>query len=433
MTYAKLVFSLLLLAGQLEAARGAEDPFAAGLRAARDGAFEEALVQFSAARDAGESTPVLLYNLGVVNFKLGRLDAAEAAFTRLTTDPSWRALAHYNLGLVEALTDPQAATHHFRQAQALTTSPKLRALAERKLHGGAPAPSAPARRWYGLVSLAGGYDDNVVLTDDRLIGSVSDEADQFGEVLAVARRPLSGAARRGWTFDLSAYYRAHAQLDDFDFGALSAALLWRTPLGAWRLSTGLEGKTQFAGGESYANVASYRLEVERRAGSARWRARNDLSYVSGGTRFDYISGWRNTTQLQATYDLDSSELRVGYEFEQNDRDDLQTEEQFFSYSPSWHRLYSSLDFDVTDRFGLELVGDIRFSHYDDRNRFFDEADRLVDVHRDQELVSAGISVSYRIARQWHVWSRYRYTDSASKIERYRYDNNTLTLSLEAMF
>ena len=434
-----LLFLLLSAAyGNLHA-QSASDAYAAGLAAARAGAFDDAAAHFDAARSAGMDTPALTYNIGVVSFQQNRLDAAAAAFRMLTDDEHWRALAYYNLGLTEERRgDAAAARRHFRQASTLATQPKLRALADSKWQPTAVAPRIETQslgaqpRWRGLASIAAGYDDNVLLADDQLSDSVSDEADQFGEVLAAARRPI-GSASSGLVLDVSAYYRFHADVDDFDFGALSAGLLWRQLLGGWLFSTGVTGGAQFIAGDSYANSASYRLQFERRAGSVSWRARNDLNYLSGSSDYDFITGWRNKSQLQVSNQLANGQLRLGYEFEANDRDDFEAENQFSSYSPSVHRLYAGAAFDLSPRFGIDLLGAMALSDYQDKNRFLDGDGNLVELARDQDVLSLQVRFDYRVTDRWRLWSQYQHTSSESDLRRYDYASNAYLLGLETTF
>lgn len=432
-----------LLAGLLWAALAApvaaspepENPYADGVEAARAGDFATALVHFEAARRSGLDTPALAYNLGVVHFRLGHLDAAYEAFLTLTPDSQWKALAHYNLGLIEERRNrPDAALRHFRRASATATSPKLRELAERKIQPRTSSADAAESRWQGVASVAGGYDDNVLLANDQLLDSVSNEGDFLSEFLAAARRPLSRGAARGPVLDVAGYYRAHSDLSDFDFGAISATLNWRTPGRDGHWGAGLRAEAQFAGGASYANLGTLRLEFARRYGS-RWtfRSTNDVSYLAGGSDFDYVSGWRNRTRLQLTRAADQVRADVGYELELNDRDDLASERTFYSYSPHRHRFYGTARFPLTPRLDLELQGSVRFSRYPEDNRFLDESGTLVAARRDQDVLTLGARADYGIAPRWRVWSQYQFTESDSEISRYRYTSNRLLLGVETTF
>ena len=74
--------------------------FDAGVEAFRQGNLEEARIFFERARAAGTNSPSLLYNLGVVYFRLGDLGSAETVFLTLLETPH-APLAYYNLGLVK--------------------------------------------------------------------------------------------------------------------------------------------------------------------------------------------------------------------------------------------------------------------------------------------------------------------------------------------
>jgi hypothetical protein len=433
--YTKSLMALLLATwlGTLEA-RPPEDAYAAGLAAARAGEIEAAARHFAEARESGLDTPALAYNLGVVNFRLARWDDASTAFRALLGDPEWRALAYYNMGLIEERRQASvAAQYHFQQAYTLATDDRLKALAASKIPERIVQPSTPRQpdRWQGLVSFAGGHDDNVLLAQDQLIETGTDKADQFGEAMAAARRAI-GSADSGLFIDVGAYYRTHLDLDEFDFGTLSAGLTWRRPVGSWEFSTGIKGDLQFSGGDSYANIATQRLQLERSVGTLVWRARNDVSYLSGGSDFDFVTGWRNRTQLQVSNRLPQGRLFVGYELELNDRDDLESGQEFASYSPTAHGPFAGALFELAPRVALDLRGSYRTSRYQDDNRFLD-GDALVTEARDQDLLSLTVRLDYRLTDRWALWSQYQYSDSASDIDRYDYRSSAYLLGLETAF
>jgi len=299
-------------------------------------------------------------------------------------------------------------------------------MAESKL---AVEPTVPDRAWHGLVALGGGYDDNVILADDRLIDTVSEEADAFGEILAAARRPLSGADDRGLRLDLASYYRAHADLNDFDFGALTLSVSWNAPLRGWALSTGLRGETQFAGGDGYASVLTHRLRLERSG----WELRNDLSYLSGLSGFDYVTGVRNRTRIRFETTTAIGRVRAGYEIELNDREDLSRDTEFFSYSPRVQKLQVSWRLALSETFTLEPEATFRRSDYAEENRFFDTGGELISAARDQDVTTLGLRGRYRLSRDWYLWGQLQQVDSESRILRYDYTSTRYLVGFERLF
>jgi len=73
--------------------------FESGVAAFRDGDIDRAKVLLEQAREAGLDSSALLYNLGVVYFRLGLYNQAKAAFTELLVTPH-APLARYSLGLI---------------------------------------------------------------------------------------------------------------------------------------------------------------------------------------------------------------------------------------------------------------------------------------------------------------------------------------------
>jgi lipoprotein NlpI len=181
-----------------------------GVDAFKQGRYEAARDHFSTAYAAGNRSPTLLYNLGSTQFKLGDYAAAHDSFAHIANDPTWGALSLSNLGLIaERQHDADAAQLNFKAAYDAASSDKLRELAAMKL-AKSPAEQTAKKKepdWYGIVSLAAGYDDNVVLLNDQSLENVSHKQDYFGEALASASGFVRGDIDHGWRADFSGYYR----------------------------------------------------------------------------------------------------------------------------------------------------------------------------------------------------------------------------------
>lgn len=397
-----LLFSMVLLSLQPTALRAA-DPFTAGVAEARAGRYAQALEHFLAARAGGDASPQLLFNLGVVYFHLDRLADSRAVFHELAGDPDWAPLARRNLALIESRRQADA--------DAATDRP----------------PAAPA--WQGLAWVAAGHDDNVMLANERSVDGVDDLEDQFFEVLAVGRRPLPGPDAR---LDLGFYYRAHRDLDAYDFGALTAGITVARPLGNWRLTGGLHAELQMADGKRYASVGSVRAQLDRVYGDLAWRLRSDLAFVDAGAEFAYVEGWRSRTQAQASRTLDRGELRLGWELEISDREDLRVDEQFFSFSSWRHGPYAGARLRLTPELDAEARAAMRWSTYRDDNRFLLDG-ALIEAPRDQDLLSLELRLTYRLSSRWRLWSQFEWGRSDSALTRYDYRGSRYLLGLETDF
>lgn len=424
-------FLLVLAAGTSLAETSPRDRFANGLEAYRLGEPDRALAHFQAARSGGLDTPALHYNLGVVLYKLNRLADARAAFLVLTRNRQWRALAHYNLGLVaERHSAAATAAHHFSLARDLAESDKIKSLASARLP--VQAPPAPQRPWSGVASMGTGYDDNVTLGSE-LVETASDQEDAFAEAFLFAGRSLTGDADRGTVLDLGVYYQAHADLGGFDFGAISGTGSYHTPVGGSRLTTALKGEVLLAGGRGYAGVLTYRIQFDGGGPELRYRLRNDVSYVSGMSDFGHLSGWRNVSRMELTRQVGASRFRVGYEGEINDRRDLAAGDEFFSYSPGRHQLYALARFRVASRWTLELKGALQRSTHRDDDRFFDGDGELMVEARDETGHQASVRMSYDMGRWWSLWAELQHQDRDSAIRHFDYTSNRALLGMERFF
>lgn len=439
----------VLSLGVTPGTRGAagSDDYARGVQAARAGEYAVALSHFEAAQRAGHRDPGLLYNLGVVNYHLGRFAAARTSFITLTDHPRWQGLAYYNLGLIaEAAGEIDEAHVNYQRARELAAQPKLRQLASSRLEPGSGPAQAPPPRWHGLASIGSGYDDNVMLGADHLVDTVSNKGDHFVEFLGAAAQPVAGwhedvapgssaaatSRTAGWAVNAAGYYRAYSDLDDYDFGALSASLKWKSAPGEWNWSTGVLGAAQFAGGDPYANVVTHRLDAAHGSGT-RVRATNDLSYLFGRSSYDYVTGWRNRTTVQLEAGDAGMRTRVGYELEFNDRKDLSREPQFFSYSPLRQTLFGAVESTVTPPLRVEVEAAYRHSDYEDDNRFVDDAGNVVEAPRDQDITTVGVRASYALAGQWNLWSQLEHITSRSDVDTYDYDSTRYMLGVERLF
>jgi tetratricopeptide (TPR) repeat protein len=423
-----LLASLGVLASPNEAYREGVDAF-------RSHQYDVALSRFLAARAGGLDAPGLDYNIGVTYFRLGRLQESYDAFARIAGHPEWGALANYNMGLIEERRGRIAsARRHFRIAEARADSPQLRALAASRLTASTPGDvSADLHRWIGTFALGSGYDDNVLLTDDDAQLGFADAADYFVEVLGTAGRFIAGGRENGWRLDLGAYYRAHADLDDFNLGVGSGALAHHRTLGAWQLRIGAKIDLQLAGKSLFATVPGLRAQATRELGTVRLRIRNDLNRVGGGSDFEHLTGWQNRAAVETSVPSGHSLLRAGYELELNGRDDFRIGTEFASFSPSRHRVYVSAATALAERVELDLAAEFRASRYPDATVLIRSEAVVVEPKRREDRLTGTARIGYRPAAAWAAFAEYQYTDQDSNIPRFRYVNHLVMLGLERAF
>jgi hypothetical protein len=262
-------------------AQAAADPaFEAGVALTRRGEFDRALTQFLAAETAGDRSARLYFNLGVVNYRLGRFAQARAAFGRAAEDPETADLANYNRGLVAmAMDDRSGAAFWFDRVEREAREPSLRRLAqvalERVVGRAAGAPGA----YRGNVSVLRGWDSNVIVP----VGTISDlpslRRDEFLEARLVWSDAI-GDAIEGLGYRVSAMALEYDEVHEGDVAAAEAAINWS---GAFLIEAAIGGLA--VDDKGYQRTLDVRLQVP--VLEADW-VRVDLD--GGWSRFDPLDG-----------------------------------------------------------------------------------------------------------------------------------------------
>lgn len=112
----------------------ADELLADGNRLFRDDLYWAALLRYNQASEAGMDSPLLHFNSGVAHYKAQQYERARASLLESSRSPSLEAISLYNLGLVSyAEGDLQAALDFFRQARDQQRRADISALARRAI------------------------------------------------------------------------------------------------------------------------------------------------------------------------------------------------------------------------------------------------------------------------------------------------------------
>jgi Flp pilus assembly protein TadD len=399
--------------------------FEQGIEAFRAGNYQGALQSFLDARKAGLDTPGLRYDLGATYYRLGRYAEAEREFQALTRDPGWAPLAHYNLGLTtQRMERPQQAMEYFGEAQRTTTDPNLRALAATALERlGRAAPRTSA-----LVSVAGGYDSNVTLSQDAATVGASHQSDSFVETLAAVSHRLTENAARGWVAHGALVVRKYRDLDQFDLTGLRAGLSYETDSDRLQTSVGGYFDTVYIGGNRLERVAMVDVQMRGRLDAGReLRGRYQAGRIAGGGGFEYLDGWQQRLSADAGFALGSAFLRVGYQLELNNRRDLQQQADFFSASPTRHSLFASVALRELGGWQPDARGEYRVSRYNDPDR-----QNGLEVTRKDHRYGLALRASRPLSAPWRAFVDTSYYRDESNLDTYDYSRYQLMVGIEAV-
>jgi len=108
----------------------AQEAFSEGNRLSRDDLYWAALLRYEQALDAGMSSAVLYYNIGVTHYRAGQHNRAREAFRIAEQAPSLRVITQFNLGLNEhAVGNIDKALEYFYLVEEQRENRQLRKLA----------------------------------------------------------------------------------------------------------------------------------------------------------------------------------------------------------------------------------------------------------------------------------------------------------------
>lgn len=124
--------------------------------------------------------------------------------------------------------------------------------------------------------------------------------------------------------------------------------------------------------------------------------------------------------------------KLRYRAEYNDRDNLDTENEFFSVSPERHGLDASVGYDLTNKLTLEAGAGFRFSYYRTPHQL-PIPEGTQTTRREDKRYTFSVGTTYRFSARTSLSVNLDRTDNDSNIDRYRYDRHTLTASVAVGF
>lgn len=393
-------------------AASGDKEFEQGLKAFKKGDFNSALAAFRNAEQKGLRTSALDYNLGVVNYKLGKLDQAAEYFSRLTGDRKLAQLAHYNLGLIAERQDNKtAALENYRKSRK-GSDKDIMLLSEyrmSKLSG-----SGSVSSWYGLVSVAVGYDDNVNLISNN---SPTQTSDTYTEIFAYASYLVNQQLSFVVTYDGVDYM----DVDIADFSQLSGGTDYRLQLGGWQLIPGLRYARSTLNSNDYQNIIDLRFVAKKELSrDSKLTLRSRYSDIqSRNSLYDYLEGSR--IQLRADYEtkVDAVTWRMRYQLELNDRQNLSTA----NYSPTRNTFELRAKYRLNPQWRLDGSAEFRNSQYD----------AAAGITREDDRLRLRTAANYFLNRDWDIQLRYTFTDNESNLAGESYTRNELQSSINYSF
>ena len=388
--------------------------------------YEQALSYFVDAYDHGLRTGQLFYNLGTANFQLGNYYDAEAAFRRAASDAALTDISYYNLALIAIKQqDADKAGMWLRRTLQVSYNPRIRQLAQtlltrldkkvQEIHA--------QRAWKGLLSVTGGYDDNVTLLSDAEAVTNSGQEDSSLETFVHAEAPLFGSS---FNFELNAYLQRYKQLSSYDLNFGSIALSHSSRGDRWDQHESLESAITQLDHQDFNRINTLSWTGRRRLSAERLY---DLSYsvaqiTSLDPAYEYLDGWRHRARAQYQRSFDRIWMKLGYTLEYNDRKDLKGT-YFTSYSSTSHALGLELNRQLSSKLDVGVTAEIRDSLYHDPNTYSGN----ISIKREDTRKTASINLNYELGSKSELSLEVSKTENVANISTYGYNRTQAQLSL----
>ncbi|MBZ2170414.1 tetratricopeptide repeat protein [Marinobacter sp. F4216] len=419
------------------------DAFKQGVRNFQSGDLNEARRAFESARTGGLESAPLLYNLGVVYYRLADYSLAEETF-RALLDTKHRPLATYNLGLVALKQgDTTAARAWFEQTLNSRSPDQLQAMADlqlQKLGRSGLSDGYTLTPPNAYLIAAGGYDSNIAGLPDT---SVASEGGGFAELLGTGSVGLAEIGSGELRLDGVVYSRRYPSEAEFNTSLIASDVLWIVPHGSgtrgggvtfsqsWFDTDVFERRYGLEGFQQWSNCDQF-------LGLSRCGVSLAVAQVAGGEGFEAYEGQWYKLRLTAQRALGVWYWRGEYSFELNNRDDFVAGDEFYSVSPRRHELALSLRYPVSSQLTAGWSGGYRYSRYRDPHRLLEtdapvEEAAVVEQQRVDRWFETGLFAEQRLSDRWLVRAEWAIQDNNSRIARYDYQRHTFMASLEASF
>lgn len=386
--------------------------FNSGITAFKAGHYRQAITAFERARREGKHSSALFYNLGVSYFKNGQYDKSAQSFRRLLENKQFRQLAQYNLGLVAlAQHRKQAAISWFRKAADRHGNRKITVLANRMLDK--YAPRRTGLRLNGLLSLGYGHDSNVTLAST---GSPTQQSDNYTQLFGFVSIPLGPV-----TVNASLFRQDYQKVNSADFMQLSAGVLYPLKARGWRLIPGLYLAKDELNSSAFLTITDLRFSAYKPlAAHTELQLRYRYSDISADSAsYNYLQGSRQQFRVQRTSLTNMGQLRLRYELELNDRQNLSTA----NFSPTRNTLLARLKQRLAHGWQAKEELSWRDSHYG----------AAAGVTRDDKRYQINLSADTRLGRNWRGGFSYDYTDNRSNLASETYTRNDVQAYINWLF
>ena len=424
MTPHRLQFALLTFLYLFSSALFANSNyFKEGIKAFKAGNYSAACIQFEHAYNSGLRKGSLLYNLGTCNYKQGKYKKSKQWFIQLTKIKKPSQIAYYNLGLISDKEDNSTDAKHWYRLAQQGANQTIAALALHQLDK--HTKIASNSKGFSLLNFAFGYDDNII---DPTATTATNAGDNYLSVFIMASQHLSPNVKDGWSISGSAYLTDYFSVNAYDMLNIKGGVTRSINAKEWPSKISLSYGQSSLNGANYLSKTSLMIKSKNRhLNSGIFEARYQFNRIhAANPASDHLSGNQQRLTIENRwYGTQQKQLRLGYEFEQNNRNDIYTATILTtSYSPTRHKInlrgYSRLTKDWLGKIQLSY----RISRYPIDSSL---------LQRTDLSTTAKLSIERKIWKRWSFSPEIKHTNNHSNITSASYSRNDFSIQLTRSF
>lgn len=408
------------------------EEFRLGSQQYNQGEYAQAKVHFelalNQAQQQGKPTNTIYYNLGSVCYQLEQYDESKLYFEKLLDDNKLKAVAYYNLALIENKQgNKQSTIDYLHQSRKVSTDSQLSKLVDQqllKLSKQKPqrTKTVTYKDWHAYLYLSPGYDSNIKFAPAEV---ASNESGSFLQFYGLFDKRIAGKGYgkkdHALLITSSVFLSNYFSTDFNDYNIFDIGLRYLLPVRQWRNTIDFNIKKSTYGHRDYQRLYMATFKTLRKFSDGntlslryRYEQINSLDPL-----FDYLEGNRQKLRLGYQFKWPSDLVDLWYELELNDREN--TVKRNYSPTRNTFRVRYEKKFNATNR----VYGELEYRHSD-----YDPTPT-----QDRQDKRTGYLLAYvnDITQDWKFLARWGFRSNNSTESIFSYDRHVMLLTLRKSF
>jgi len=374
----------------------------------------------------------LLYNLGVVNYKLGFYPSSKTYFLRLKNSEKYAAMAYYNLSLIAFRLGNEAEAKQWLK-KSLNSNPSksvlkltTRLMDKANMSGQQFTTQEIASKSFPLrkkmktfLKSSLGYNDNVTqfltFSDKKISDNFVDL--QIDSIFRVFKK---------LNLQLSAFFHTYNNTTSYNTSNLTALTEYEKLVNKYiQLENIFLISSQSINGKSFQQLYEANLKAKFKSRSYFGLALNYKvqKIVVTDDTYNHLTGLMQQIQAAISYYANSFQLNLTYEYELNNRKDFYSNNTLnSSFSPRIHSLDLRLKYS-RNKLSSEVFITNGLSQYPDKNILYPNSNFPRQVLQKGLRSQYGIKLSYQIDKSLYAIASYDFERNYSNIRDFRYEKN----------